>query len=197
VAAWLQGQGIAARAYHADCDGGEREALEQDLLANRVKALVATVALGMGFDKPDLGFVVHFQRPGSVVAYYQQVGRAGRAVEKGYGFLLSGTEEDEIHDYFLGTAFPSTELMQQLLAALSGAQGLTLHELLGVVNVSFTMAEKALKLLEIDGAVGRNGRHFFRTPNSWQPDQARQDRVIALRHAERAQMTSTCSIPDA
>ena len=49
------------------------------------RALVATTALGMGFDKPDLGFVIHYQTPGSVVAYYQQVGRAGRALDRAYG----------------------------------------------------------------------------------------------------------------
>ena len=81
VAAWLDANGIDARAYNADVSPEERELLEQALLANRIKALVATVALGMGFDKPDLGFVVHFQRPGSPIAYYQQVGRAGRAVD--------------------------------------------------------------------------------------------------------------------
>jgi len=71
VAAWLQQRGFAARAYHADLDAGNRVEAEQQLLENGLKALVATVALGMGFDKPDLGFVIHFQRPGSVVAYYQ------------------------------------------------------------------------------------------------------------------------------
>ena len=90
VSGWLRGRGIDARPYNADIAPEEREALEGDLLANRLKALVATVALGMGFDKPDLGFVVHYQRPGSPIAYYQQVGRAGRAVENAYGILLVG-----------------------------------------------------------------------------------------------------------
>jgi ATP-dependent DNA helicase RecQ len=93
VTKWLKSQGIDAEAYHAGDDAKlDRESLEKALLANELKALVATVALGMGFDKPDLAFVIHFQRPGSVVAYYQQVGRAGRAVDRAYGILLSGTE---------------------------------------------------------------------------------------------------------
>jgi ATP-dependent DNA helicase RecQ len=96
VARWLQSQGIDARAYNGPMAQPDREALEDALIANEMKALVATVALGMGFDKPDLGFVIHYQRPGSPIAYYQQVGRAGRAVENAYGILLSGREDDAI-----------------------------------------------------------------------------------------------------
>ena len=96
VADWLRSRGIDVEAYTGQMEAVERERLEQKLLGNRVKALVATVALGMGFDKPDLGFVIHYQTPGSVVAYYQQVGRAGRALEKAYGVLLSGEEETDI-----------------------------------------------------------------------------------------------------
>src|SRR5204863_6077144 len=111
VAEWLRQRAISARAYHADLEGGERIALENQLLDNELKALVATVALGMGFDKPDLGFVIHFQRPGSVVAYYQQVGRAGRAVDRAYGILLSGSEDDDVQDYFIESAFPAAQMM--------------------------------------------------------------------------------------
>jgi ATP-dependent DNA helicase RecQ len=100
VTEWLQINKINARAYHAGIsdreDGGSvKEEREQQLLNNEIKALVATVALGMGFDKPDLGFVIHFQRPSSVVHYYQQVGRAGRAVDEAYGILLGGEEKEE------------------------------------------------------------------------------------------------------
>ena len=85
VADWLSKKGYLAKAYHAGLDGGEaRSAIEQEFLTNQVKIIVATIALGMGFDKPDIGFVIHFQCPGSVVAYYQQVGRAGRAIDKSY-----------------------------------------------------------------------------------------------------------------
>lgn len=192
VAKWLQSQGIAAAAYHAGDDASlDRVALEQALLSNELKALVATVALGMGFDKPDLGFVIHFQRPGSVVAYYQQVGRAGRAVERAYGILLSGHEDDDIQDYFIQSAFPPAAIMQEILAALEAVESLSLPEILAHVNVSHGMAEKALKLLEIDGAVGvawEKGRRFFRTPNPWRPDRERIERVTQLRRQELEQM---------
>src|SRR6185436_15808929 len=148
VTGWLKSQGVTAEAYHAGDDAKvNREALEKTLLENEVKALVATVALGMGFDKPDLAFVVHFQRPGSVVAYYQQVGRAGRAVDRAYGILLSGVEDDEIQDYFIQSAFPSSEVMSAIVEALS-ANDVTMNGLLATINVSRSMAERALKLLE-------------------------------------------------
>ncbi|MEW6303979.1 MAG: RecQ family ATP-dependent DNA helicase [Verrucomicrobiota bacterium] len=129
VANWLQQKGVVARSYHADMEAEQRVAAEQALLNNDVKALVATVALGMGFDKPDLGFVVHFQRPGSVVAYYQQVGRAGRAVDTAFGILLNGREDDEIQDYFIRTAFPPLEVMEGVLRALEKTEALTIDEI--------------------------------------------------------------------
>src|SRR4051794_6224147 len=169
VAEWLTERGINARAYHADLEPGERVETEQRLLQNQVKALVATVALGMGFDKPDLGFVIHFQRPGSVVAYYQQVGRAGRAVEVALGILLSGNEDDEIQDYFIRTAFPSAPVLQEVLDALGPAEGLTAQELGNQLNYSLGTLERALRLLEVEGAVEQEQTKYFRTPNDWKP----------------------------
>jgi ATP-dependent DNA helicase RecQ len=193
VAGWLKQNGFSAEAYHAGGDNNlDRPALEQAFLNNEVKILVATVALGMGFDKPDIGFVIHFQRPGSVVAYYQQVGRAGRAVDRSYGILLSGTEDDEIQEYFIQSAFPSIETMRQILETLKDNEGLTSNEILVQVNVSRSMLDKALKLLEVDGAIGsafeKRKTIYFRTPNPWQPETERFERVTSLRHAEQAQM---------
>ncbi len=202
VTKWLKSQGISAEAYHAGNDASatqagagamkmDREALEKALLGNEVKALVATVALGMGFDKPDLAFVIHFQRPGSVVAYYQQVGRAGRAVDRAYGILLSGSEDDDIQDYFIESAFPAPETMTSILDAVGASNGLSINELLARVNVSRSMADRALKLLEIDGAIKikfDKKVRYFRTANSWQPDVERTNRITALRRAELTQM---------
>jgi ATP-dependent DNA helicase RecQ len=157
VTGFLKSQGINVEAYHAGDDAKlNRVALESALLGNEIKALVSTVALGMGFDKPDLAFVIHFQRPGSVVAYYQQVGRAGRAVDRAYGILLSGKEDDEIQDYFIQSAFPPTSVMSSIVEALA-KKPLTLNQLMSSVNVSHTVAERALKLLEVDGAVAVRG----------------------------------------
>ncbi len=190
VTGWLKKQGFSAEAYHAE--SSDRPALEQAFLNNEVKILVATVALGMGFDKPDIGFVIHFQRPGSVVAYYQQVGRAGRAVDRSYGILLSGAEDDEIQDYFIQSAFPSIETMNQILAALANTDGLPINNILARVNVSRSMLDKSLKLLEVDGAIGTAFENhkavYFRTPNPWHPDIERIEHVTALRRAEQSQM---------
>ena len=113
VADWLVENGIPARAYYSGVivEGFEdtsdyREHLEDLLLHNKLKVLVATVALGMGYDKPDLGFVVHYQAPGSIVSYYQQVGRAGRAIDHAIGVLMIGGEDDDIHEYFRNQRVP-------------------------------------------------------------------------------------------
>jgi ATP-dependent DNA helicase RecQ len=188
VAAWLQSRDIDARAYSGPMTAPDREALEDALIANEMKALVATVALGMGFDKPDLGFVVHYQRPSSAIAYYQQVGRAGRAVERAYGILLAGREDDEIADYFLRTAFPPADRMRELLATLEAAESATLGTLQKAVNLSRNQLDQALKLLEIDGAVTKIGGRFHRTDVPWQPDEERIARVIATRKLEQQQM---------
>jgi ATP-dependent DNA helicase RecQ len=197
VSGWLRGRGIDARPYNADIAPEEREALEGDLLANRVKALVATVALGMGFDKPDLGFVIHYQRPGSPIAYYQQVGRAGRAVENAYGILLAGREDDAIAEYFLSTAFPPTARMKDILAALEGADSMTIKNLQATVNLPYGQIEKALKLLEVDAAVGKDRGRFYRTGEPWEQDEAWVAAVLEARQRELASMreyveTETC-----
>jgi ATP-dependent DNA helicase RecQ len=194
VTNWLKSQGVDAEAYHAGDDAKmDREALEKALLSNELKVLVATVALGMGFDKPDLAFVIHFQRPRSVVDYYQQVGRAGRAVDRAYGVLLSGSEDDDINHYFIKSAFPSPEAMTTILDALATSRGLSMNELLARVNVSHGMADTALRLLEIDGAVETKFDKkvvYFRTANAWQADLERTNRITGLRRAELAQMQS-------
>ena len=119
VADWLRFRGLEVESYTSKTS--DREKLEQALLDNKVKALVATTALGMGFDKPDLAFVIHYQAPGSAVAYYQQVGRAGRSLNAAYGVLLSGREDTEITDYFIKSAFPTRREVEAILEALEEA----------------------------------------------------------------------------
>lgn len=188
VAAWLRQSGVDAVAYHAQLPPDtSREALEQRLLKNEVKALVASVGLGMGFDKPDLGFVVHYQRPGSLIAYYQQIGRAGRSVAEAYAVLLSGDEDDEIQEYFIRNAFPGVEALRQVLTVVEAAEGpLSIADIERSVNLRRRKLEQCLKFLEVDGAVAREQSRYFRTANVWAPDVARFERVTATRRDELA-----------
>ena len=189
VAAWLRSQGIDARAYSGEDDNEYRRAVEQDLLANRVKVVVATSALGMGFDKPDLAFVIHYQSPGSPVAYYQQVGRAGRALTESWGILLRGVEDTDIQDYFIGAAFPPAGLAERTVDLLeSRAASMTTREILAGVNVRQGRLENLLKVLEVEGAVERDGRGWLRTLAPWSYDHGRVTSVTALRRAEQEQM---------
>ena len=191
VADWLRSRGFNVEAYTGE-SGERRPELEQALLDNEVKALVATTALGMGFDKPDLAFVFHYQAPGSVIHYYQQVGRAGRALERAYGVLLSGPEELDIASYFIETAFPSRQDVEQLTAALEQApEGLTQPQLLQRMNVRPGRIAKALQLLSLESPapIVREGSKWQLTPSRlseafWE----RVDRLTSLRREELAQM---------
>ena len=118
VAGWLRSKGIEAVAYSGDTDANLRPGIEQRLLDNELKVVVATSALGMGFDKPDLAFVVHYQSPGSPIAYYQQVGRAGRGLTESHGILMSGAEDADIQDYFIRSAFPPADLAERVVGLL-------------------------------------------------------------------------------
>ncbi|NEO53950.1 MAG: RecQ family ATP-dependent DNA helicase [Okeania sp. SIO3B5] len=191
VSKWLKSQEINVAAYHSRKDTAEREELEEQLLNNEIKALVATVALGMGFDKPDLGFVIHYQRPGSVVHYYQQVGRAGRAVENAYGILLSGEEDEEITDYFIQTAFPPEAHNQAVLAALNQSEdGLSVPMLEQYLNLTNGQINKVLKLLSIEtpSPVKKIGSKYYATPINYQSDTEKIEKLTQIRYQEQARM---------
>ncbi len=191
LAQWLQTQGIDAEPYHGDLETGERETLENRLLSNEVKALVATVALGMGFDKPDLGFVIHYQRPDSAVHYYQKVGRAGRAIEDAYGILLSGDEDDRIADYFIRSAFPTPQDVDQVLAAMRTANAaLTVPKLQERVNLGQGKIQKILAflLLESPAPVQKIEGGYVLNPVRWQMPVDRIERITALRRGELDRM---------
>ena len=191
LAEWLKSQGIDAEPYHGAMETEQREALENRLLNNEVKALVATIALGMGFDKPDLGFVIHFQRPASVVHYYQQVGRAGRAVDDAYGVLLNGEEDDEIADYFIRTAFPSAEEVEQFLASMrTASNAMTVPKLQQRVNLSKGKIEKILKflLLESPAPIQKTPAGYILNPVRWQMPMDRIERITNLRRLEQERM---------
>ena len=191
VAEWLKYQGLKVASYTGQT-GDQRAALEQDLLDNRVKALVATTALGMGFDKPDLGFVIHYQSPGSAVAYYQQVGRAGRALDAAYGVLLSGEEENRITNFFIESAFPSRDEVRQVIEALEAApEGLSVPALLAKLNISKGRIDKTIALLSLESPapIIKEGKTWQLTAVDLSHDfWERADRLARLRRDEQRQM---------
>jgi len=189
VAQWLESRGISALAYSGDIASEERIATEERLLVNDVKAVVATSALGMGYDKPDLGFVVHYQAPSSAIAYYQQVGRAGRGVDEAHVVLLRGAEDRAIQDFFIETAFPARELVERVLGLLSPDDPMTLPMLQAEVNLGRGRLEAMLKVLDVEGAVRRNGSGWLAVPeSSWEYDAKRYEAVTELRRREQDAM---------
>ncbi|MBA0051974.1 RecQ family ATP-dependent DNA helicase [Streptomyces sp. AJS327] len=187
--AYLRQRGFAVACYTGRTENVDRLQAEDDLLANRVKALVATSALGMGFDKPDLGFVVHLGSPSSPIAYYQQVGRAGRGVEHADVLLLPGKEDEAIWRYFADTAFPPEAQVRQTLSALDGAgRPMSVPALEAAVDLRRARLEMMLKVLDVDGAVRRVKGGWESTGRPWTYDTERYAWVARQRAAEQQAM---------
>ncbi len=191
VAEWLQSEGHNVKPYYADVEetgSDSRAALEDQLMNNQVKALVSSVALGMGFDKADLHFVVHYQLPGNIISYYQQIGRAGRGIDKAYIVLMHGPGDEDIQHYFIDTAFPGAAQVQDVIDALQQDGSLKRNELQRRVNVRVSVLEKILTHLEVEGIINRDERAYRLLKTRTRPDYARWDAVTATRYAELEQM---------
>ena len=204
VADWLVRGGIDARAYYSDAyhpdfenSDAYRQHLERALHRNELKALVATTALGMGYDKPDLGFVIHFQAPGSIIAYYQQVGRAGRQIERAFGIMMHGAEDDAILEFFRRTAFqpgvwrlPGEEQVQAILSALEDSDGLTARNLERVVNLRRGQIQQALRFLAAvnPAPIVKDGSRWLRTPTPYVMDHEHVNRLTSQRETEWAEV---------
>ncbi|MCE0485284.1 RecQ family ATP-dependent DNA helicase [Ornithinimicrobium sediminis] len=185
VAEALRSVGAEVASYTGRTDPEERQGLEEALRHNRVKALVATSALGMGFDKPDLGFVVHLGAPSSPVAYYQQVGRAGRATERADVLLLPGSEDRDIWSYFATAGMPRQDHADAVLTALAEAgRPLSTPALETMVDVRRTRLELLLKVLDVDGAVDKVSGGWISTGQPWTYDRERYTRVAEARQRE-------------
>lgn len=204
AARWLRANGISAASYHSDVVHPEfdssdqyRQHLEDELLANNIKVLVATTALGMGYDKPDLGFVIHYQAPGSIVAYYQQVGRAGRAIDYSLGLLMSGEEDEKIHAFFRRSAFPPAGQVRHLLGVLASHDGLTLRDLEEHSNLAHGQIEKILKLLSVENPAPliKIGSKWHRTPVPYELDEERIAQLTLLREHEWQQVQAYLNEP--
>lgn len=205
VAQWLTLNGVDAKGYYSgvidddfDDSNAYRIHLEELLLTNQVKVLVATSALGMGYDKPDLKFVIHYQAPGSVVSYYQQVGRAGRGVDNALGVLLSGNEDQRIHDFFRRSAFPPEEQVNEILDLLDENDGLTIRSIEEQSNLRSGTITKVLKLLSAENPapVIKDGSRWHRTPVPYAMDQDRIDHLTSQREQEWAEVQSYINTQD-
>ncbi|MEU6915517.1 RecQ family ATP-dependent DNA helicase [Streptomyces olindensis] len=197
VTAFLRQRGHTVASYTGKTENADRQQAEEDLLANKVKALVATSALGMGFDKPDLGFVVHLGSPSSPIAYYQQVGRAGRGVEHAEVLLLPGKEDEAIWKYFASLAFPSEDLVRRTLDVLAHAEKpLSLPALEPLVELRRSRLETMLKVLDVDGAVKRVKGGWIATGQPWTYDAERYAWVARQREAEQQAMRAYASTAD-
>ena len=186
----LTAAGYEVAAYTGRTDAAERERLEAALLDNQVKALVATSALGMGFDKPDLGFVVHMGAPGSPISYYQQIGRAGRGTDRAEVVLLPGAEDRDIWEYFASLSFPAEDVVRSLLAELEtyGDQPASTARLETAVDLSRSRLDQVLKVLDVDGAVRRVRGGWVATGAPWEYDAARYGGLAEARKAEQNAM---------
>ncbi|MGW1749371.1 RecQ family ATP-dependent DNA helicase [Streptomyces sp. NPDC002092] len=197
VTAFLRHRGHTVASYTGRTENADRQQAEDDLLANRVKALVATSALGMGFDKPDLGFVVHLGSPSSPIAYYQQVGRAGRGVEHAEVLLLPGKEDEAIWEYFASLAFPPEDLVRRTLDVMARAdKPLSLPALEPLVELRRSRLETMLKVLDVDGAVKRVKGGWIATGQPWTYEAERYDWVARQRRTEQQAMREYSSTTD-
>ncbi|MGX5695678.1 DEAD/DEAH box helicase [Agromyces soli] len=184
----LREHGHEVRAYTGQTDPDERAESEAMLKRNEVKALIATSALGMGFDKPDLGFVLHLGAPSSPVAYYQQVGRAGRATDNADVLLLPGVEDRDIWHYFATASMPDEDRASRVIAALSTEQPTSTPALEAMVDIRRTPLELLLKVLDVDGAVRRVQGGWIATGEPWVYDGERYRRIAGERLAEQQHM---------
>nr|WP_075518725.1 RecQ family ATP-dependent DNA helicase [Moritella viscosa]SHN97580.1 ATP-dependent DNA helicase RecQ [Moritella viscosa] len=197
VASWLKENDINVEAYSGET-GAQREELEQALLNNKVKALIGTTALGMGYDKPDLSFVIHYQSPSSVVAYYQQVGRAGRALDSAYGILLSGREDDNINDFFIDNAFPSVKEVSDIISEIEKEHdGLSVNQIMNKLNIGKGQLEHAIDLLSLESPppiIKKGSKYQLTTAELSDEFWNRSKRLTSLRHEEQASMKEYVSL---
>lgn len=191
VAEWLQSDGHHVKPYYANVEeklSETREELENQLMNNEVKALVSSVALGMGFDKADLHFVIHYQMPGNIISYYQQIGRAGRGIDKAHIVLMHGSEDEDIQEYFIETAFPAPEQVNQVVEALNYHGAMKRTQLEQHVNAKRSVVEKILVHLEVEEIITKENRAYHIIDKSKNPDFERWTQVTRKRYHELKQM---------
>lgn len=183
VTDWLPKHGYNVKSYHGGLDTEKRQEREQMLLNNNVDALVATNALGMGFDKPDLKYVIHFQRPQNLIRYYQEIGRAGRDLDTAHAIVLSGSDDDEIAEYFIDSSFPNAGNFEGVLQTIEAAEEpISVWDLRTESDAS--QVNRCVQMLEVDGAIEKTDAGYVRTANQWEYDGGKFQRITEQRYTE-------------
>lgn len=184
VSAYLRSHNINVEEYHGSIDYEDRIKKEEKLINNDIKALVSTNALGMGFDKGDLAFVIHFQAPGSLVSYYQEIGRAGRNIDKSKIVLLNGLEDERIQRAFIDAKISETDLELVLNIIANAPNGLKQAELLDKLNIGRAMVETALKVLLINIYITKDGPLYFKTNKHFSLDLKKEEEFQEAQYRE-------------
>lgn len=194
VEKWLKENNISCESYYAAVKKEDKIEIIDKFMNNRIKVLAATVAFGMGFDKGDISFVVHFQKPGNIVAYYQQIGRAGRAIDRAYAILFCGNEDDEINNYFIDSAFPTEEIMNEVIGLAMQHPGLKIADFERNINMNPKKIKNCIKYLLVNGDIYKDGSSYYKTPKIWKPDLERSAGITAIRKKELKQMNQFVNI---
>lgn len=192
VTDWLNENDIKSEKYYADISKEDKAIVLEKFQQNEIKVLVATVAFGMGYDKPDIGFVIHFQRPANIVSYYQQIGRAGRGIELAYAILLCGEEDEHINQYFINSAFPTEKDMNIVVDFITDNPGKSISEIKGALNIRANRVEKTLKYLTVGDDIYTEDvnrkKCYYKSAKKWKPDLERSEGITAIRYKEMQDM---------
>ena len=192
VTDWLNENDIKSEKYYADISKEDKAIVLEKFQQNEIKVLVATVAFGMGYDKPDIGFVIHFQRPANIVSYYQQIGRAGRGIELAYALLLCGEEDEHINQYFINSAFPTEKDMNIVVDFITDNPGKSISEIRGALNIKEKRVDKTLKYLTVGDDIYteyvNRKKGYYKSAKKWEPDLERSEGITAIRYKEMQDM---------
>lgn len=192
VTDWLNENNIKSEKYYADISKEYKAIILDKFQKNEIKVLVATVAFGMGYDKPDIGFVIHFQRPANIVSYYQQIGRAGRGIELAYAILLCGEEDEHINQYFINSAFPTEKDMNIVVDFITDNPGKSISEIKGDLNIRANRVDKTLKYLTVGDDIYteyvNRKKGYYKSAKKWEPDLERSEGITAIRYKEMQDM---------
>lgn len=199
LADFLTRNGISAAAYYSRNgeDGNTiNSEIEENFRNNKLKVIIATIKLGMGYDKGDIAFVIHYQMPSNIVSYYQQIGRAGRNLDRAYIFLMYGKEDEDILNYFINTAFPSEQETESIVKYIESNDGVKENKIVSTLNIRNTRIKKALSFLQNDGFIRKDKSYYYLTPKKFVYDREHYETVTAIRKQEVEQMKCLVKIQE-